>query len=216
MIWNHECGLSSYNKRLSRQIKAEKVWRPTWSIRSALVIAHPFLRYASRTSSHELQQSSSDCTNPLTKLPQPPHTNKSWNQASYTYICTYYAKHKLGEWNCTTCFISLLLNEFKSMNGVIPSSLLKPPDFKVSQVQVQWTHRFCAKTGTTVGFIVFQPTTMLLQRFLYLHPRICNNLRSELWILHSCYIACEHCTNLMPSKTLNHYPMFLHRKKMMI
>lgn len=149
-------------------------------MRSALVIAHPFLRYASRTSSQELQHSSSACTHPLTKLPQPPHTNKSWNQASYMYICTHYTERKLGGLNCTTCLVTLLRNELNSMNEVIPSSSSKPPDFKVPQVQVQWTHRFRAKTGTTVGFIVFQSTTMLLQGFLYLHLRKCRNSRSEL------------------------------------
>ena len=41
---------------------------PTWSISSGLVKPHPFLRYASRTSSHELQHSWSVCKHQKNKL----------------------------------------------------------------------------------------------------------------------------------------------------
>lgn len=40
----------------------EEYCKLTWSIISIFVRAQPFFLYASRTSSHELQQSSSDCT----------------------------------------------------------------------------------------------------------------------------------------------------------
>ena len=46
----------------AKKILGKRTCKETWSIKSTLVIAHPFRRYASWTSSHELQQSSSDCT----------------------------------------------------------------------------------------------------------------------------------------------------------
>lgn len=43
------------------ELKAKMSQGQTWSIESGLESAQPFFRYASRTSSQELQHSSSDC-----------------------------------------------------------------------------------------------------------------------------------------------------------
>lgn len=61
----------TYISRVSRDKQFQgsyRKFRPTWSIRSTFVTAQPFLLYASRTSSHVLQQSSSDWMHPRQKV----------------------------------------------------------------------------------------------------------------------------------------------------